>query len=180
MVGEDDSAALFRKQVGKVRPVEHDTVEPERPRRPPRRRPSEPAVAASDTDGGHGAPGTRDKDAALAYEYSRPGLQRSVLRKLRRAQYSIGDELDLHGLTVRAAHQRLASFLVHARGERLACVRIVTGKGLSSPGMDPVLKPKVAAWLREDDGVLAFTTARRNDGGSGALYVLLRRRCLIS
>jgi len=176
MAGDDDGAALFRRHMGKVRSVEHDTVEPERPRNGPRWRGSEPTITARNIDAGHDASREQAGNSARAYEYFRPGLQRSVLRKLRRAQYPIGDELDLHGLTVRDAHQRLASFLVHARGERLTCVRIVTGKGLSSPGMDPVLKPKVAAWLREDDGVLAFTTARRNDGGSGALYVLLRSR----
>jgi DNA-nicking Smr family endonuclease len=54
-------------------------------------------------------------------------------------------------------------------------VRIIHGKGLSSAGKLPVLKGKVDAWLRQMDAVLAFCSARRNDGGTGALYVLLKR-----
>ena len=86
------------------------------------------------------------------------------------------DELDLHGLTVREAGLRLGDFLADARGRRLGCVRIIHGKGLSSPGRSPVLKPQVARWLRAHEGVLAFTPARREEGGDGALYVLLRSR----
>lgn len=167
----------FRELVGKVRPLVHNTIEPQRARTPPRRRPVEPEVLPSTL-----APaattllGSDSHDAATATDYHRPGLQNSVLRKLRRGQYPVQDELDLHGLTLSEAGVRLADFLLHARGQRLSCVRIIHGKGLSSPGKSPVLKPQVARWLRAHEGVLAFTPARREDGGSGAMYVLLRSR----
>ena len=167
----------FGELVGKVRPLVHNTIEPQRARTPARRRPPEPDVLpATLTPTAPQLLGSDSHDAAAASDYHRPGLQNSVLRKLRRGQYPVQDELDLHGLTVREAGVRLADFLKSARGQRLSCVRIIHGKGLSSPGKDPVLKPQVARWLRGHEGVLAFTPARRDDGGSGALYVLLRSR----
>lgn len=167
----------FGDLVGKVRPLVHNTIAPQRARTPPRRRPIEPETSATKlTPAAPVLLGSDSHDAAAASDYRRPGLQNSVLRKLRRGQYPLQDELDLHGLTVSEAGVRLGDFLSYARGQRLSCVRIIHGKGLSSPGKSPVLKPQVARWLRAHDGVLAFTPARREDGGSGAMYVLLRSR----
>ena len=172
MSGDDKDGESFEQLIGKVRRMEHDTVASKPPQPPPIRRRSHQDADVRDLDRGD-----YDRDAidrGDETEFHRPGLQRSVLRKLRRGHYAVTDELDLHGLTVAEANPRLAAFLDQARGERLACVRIVHGKGLRSPGNDPVLKPKVLGWLRQHDGVLAYTAARRTDGGSGALYVLLR------
>ena len=167
----------FRELIGKVRPLVYDTIEPERARTPARRRRLEPESSPLALE--PAAPyrlGSDSHDAAAGQDYHRPGLQNSVLRKLRRGQFPVQDELDLHGMTVREAGARLGDFLAHARGRRLSCVRIIHGKGLSSPGKSPVLKPQVARWLRAHEGVLAFTSARSEDGGSGAMYVLLRSR----
>ena len=167
----------FGELVGKVRPLVHNTIEPQRAHTPPRRRPLEPEVLATTlTPAAPVLLGSDSPDAAAATDYHRPGLQNSVVRKLRRGQYPVQDELDLHGLTVSEAGVRLGNFLSYARGQRLSCVRIIHGKGLSSPGKSSVLKPQVARWLRAHEGVLAFTPARHNDGGSGAMYVLLRSR----
>ena len=177
--GKEPPAAdkSFGELVGKVRPLVHNTIAPQRARTPPRRRPAAPETSASKlTPAAPVLLGSDSHDAAAASDYHRPGLQNSVLRKLRRGHYPVQDELDLHGLTVSAAGVRLGDFLNYARGQRLSCVRIIHGKGLSSPGKSPVLKPQVARWLRAHDGVLAFTPARRDDGGSGAMYVLLRSR----
>lgn len=167
----------FRELIGKVRPLVYDTIEPEPPRTPPRRRRVEPEASPLTLE--PAAPqllGSDSHDAAAGEDYHRPGLQNAVLRKLRRGQFPVQDELDLHGMTVREAGVRLGDFLLHARGRRLSCVRIIHGKGLSSPGKSPVLKPQVARWLRSHEGVLAFAPARIEDGGSGAMYVLLRSR----
>ncbi len=167
----------FRELIGKVRPLVVDTIEPERPRTPARRRRVE--LERDDSLLEPATPhrlGSDSHDAAAGQDYHRPGLQNSVLRKLRRGQFPVQDELDLHGMTVREAGIRLGDFLLHARGRRLSCVRIIHGKGLSSPDRSPVLKPQVARWLRSHDAVLAFAPARIEDGGSGALYVLLRSR----
>jgi len=105
----------------------------------------------------------------------RPGLQQTVIRKLRRGQYAIEAELDLHGATVTQAREAVDEFLGAARERGKRCVRIIHGKGHSSVGKMPVLKGKVNSWLRQKDEVLAFCSARPNDGGTGAVYVLLKR-----
>ena len=107
--------------------------------------------------------------------FARAGLQHNVLRKLRRGQYSIGAELDLHGMTVVEARQQLAAFLQAARQRNVRCVRIIHGKGNGSLQRRPILKGKVNHWLQQRDEVLAFASARPVDGGTGAVYVLLKR-----
>ncbi len=107
--------------------------------------------------------------------YCRPGLQHSVLRKLRRGQYSVGAELDLHGMRVVEARQALGHFLQHSLAHDIRVVRIIHGKGNGSLHKQPVLKGKVNHWLRQRIEVLAFCSARPVDGGTGAIYVLLRR-----
>lgn len=160
----------FADLIGKVRRLEHDTVDHERPRPPPRRRwrgeeaPDEaawselPAAAAADGES----------------DYHRPGLQHGMLRKLRRGQFPLEDEIDLHGLRLEQARTVLQRYLAVAGGARVRCVRIVHGKGLSSPGLEPVLKPHVRHWLRQDARVLAYVAVRDAGGGSGAVDVLLR------
>ena len=108
--------------------------------------------------------------------YVRPGLQKSVLRKLRRGEYVVAAELDLHGYTVTKAREALVKFLSTVWRRRHTCVRIVHGKGRGSPGRKPVLKNKVFTWLCQRDEVLAVCPARSFDGGTGAVYVLLRKR----
>jgi len=81
--------------------------------------------------------------------------------------------LDLHGLRVREAKPALARFLNYSLASGRRCVRIIHGKGIGSGGQQPVLKQKTNQWLRQKDEVLAFVTAPRWDGGSGAVYVLL-------
>jgi DNA-nicking Smr family endonuclease len=107
--------------------------------------------------------------------FMRSGLQHGLMRKLRRGQFAIGAELDLHGLTVALAREALAGFLSACQAANVRCVRIVHGKGRSSPGKRPVLKGRLHGWLQHIDDVLAFCSARPCDGGTGAIYVLLRR-----
>jgi DNA-nicking Smr family endonuclease len=107
--------------------------------------------------------------------YHQSNVSRVVLRKLRRGQFPIKAETDLHGLTIDQARKELRSFLAEAIAERIQCVRIVHGKGLRSGPRGPVLKSSVNAWLRRWDEVLAFCSAPARDGGTGAIYVLLRR-----
>ena len=99
-----------------------------------------------------------------------------MLRKLRRGQFQIGPALDLHGMTVATAREALTRFLHAARREGRSCVRIIHGKGNGSRHRGPVLKLKINHWLRQRDEVLAFCSARPVDGGTGAIYVLLRRQ----
>jgi len=106
--------------------------------------------------------------------YARNGVGAQTLSKLRRGHWATQDELDLHGLTVEQARLALADFLNRSVHRGLRCVRIIHGKGLRSKNREPVLKPKLGAWLIKRDDILAFCQARSADGGGGAVVVLLR------
>jgi len=172
---DDDERDLFRKAVGKIRPVKQDKVHPHRKRRKPvpdqtlrDRREVMNSLLSDEYE-------PADVETGDELLYTRPGLQLSVIRKLRRGQYAIEAELDLHGATVVQAREAVDSFLKNARDRDKRVVRIIHGKGRSSEGKMPVLKGKVNSWLRQKDEVLAFCSARPNDGGTGAVYVLLKR-----
>jgi DNA-nicking Smr family endonuclease len=113
-----------------------------------------------------------DTDESLSY--CAPGIGPDVLRRLRRGEWSIQAQVDLHGHRVDEARETLVEFLRESikRGRR--CVRVVHGKGLGSAGKVPVLKGKVRHWLAQRDEVIAFCQARGADGGAGAVMVLLR------
>jgi DNA-nicking Smr family endonuclease len=106
--------------------------------------------------------------------FRRPGLSELDFRRLRQGRFSIEDEIDLHGLNRAEARVALRVFLGEAIERRLGCVRVVHGKGSRSGPHGPVLKNRVHYWLSQWDEVLAFVSARRRHGGSGAVYVLLR------
>jgi DNA-nicking Smr family endonuclease len=107
--------------------------------------------------------------------YTQPGVQKSVLRKLKSGKYSIQSEIDLHGLTVNEARLELSDFLKAAQQRRHLCIRVIHGKGRKNANKSPRLKPAVNQWLQRNKMVLAFCSARINDGGTGAVYVLLKR-----
>ena len=111
-------------------------------------------------------------ESGEALAFLRDGMSSQVLRKLRSGFWSVQDELDLHGLRSEEARELLAQFLSGAlrRGQR--CVRVIHGKGWRSQNNEPVLKRKVAAWLRQRGEVLAYCEARPAEGGSGAVVVL--------
>ena len=106
--------------------------------------------------------------------FLRRGLGTDILTKLRRGHWSVQAELDLHGMITHEAHDALADFLFRARQQGLRCVRVIHGKGLTSPNREPVLKGKVRRWLAHWDDVLAYVEAPRHAGGGGAVLVLLR------
>lgn len=111
-------------------------------------------------------------------EGTSPGVDRNLLRALRRGDFSIQGQLDLHGMTQTEAKTALERFLADSRRARRRCVLIVHGRGLHSKDSMPVLKELMKSWLsqkRIGGLVLAFATARPQDGGTGAVYVLLRR-----
>ncbi|HWW19609.1 MAG TPA: Smr/MutS family protein [Steroidobacteraceae bacterium] len=107
--------------------------------------------------------------------FRRAGVPQTVLRRLRRGQYRIEAEIDLHGMTVSEASAQLGDFLRAARVNGLRCVRIIHGKGLRSGNRGPVLKNTVNELLRRSDPVLAFASARPVAGGTGATLVLISR-----
>ena len=113
-----------------------------------------------------------DTDDALSFR--RPGIGPDVTRRLRKGEWSIQREIDLQGLRSDEARVALAEFIRLAYRQGLRCVRVVHGKGLGSPGREPVLKSRVHSWLVQKNQVLAFVQARADEGGAGAVVVLLK------
>lgn len=166
-----EERALFQEAMKDVRRLASDTLtlraQPPRPR--PRRDlddlPGSTLAEAS----------AAELDLADRLAYKRVGLQPAHWRRLQRGEYPLDGTLDLHGLTVAEARASLEGFLHHCVHSGKRCVRIVHGKGFRSPDHAPVLKPRVAYWLAHAPEVVAYTSARPADGGTGALYVLLKR-----
>ena len=106
--------------------------------------------------------------------YLRDGHSPDILRKLRRGHWVIQAQIDLHGLISDDARIYVADFLNGCKKRSLRCVRIVHGKGLGSKNREPVLKHKLRNWLMQRDEVIAYAQAKPEDGGSGAVIVLLK------
>lgn len=106
------------------------------------------------------------------------GLDRKVLRKLKRGEFDVAAKLDLHGLRREPAREAVLDFITRCQRDQKRCVLIVTGRGKGSEDQIPVLKNLLKLWLERGPiakKILAFSTARPHDGGTGALYVLLRK-----
>lgn len=116
----------------------------------------------------------RDVEITDSLFYARSGIQLKVQKKLRRGEFAIEDELDLHGYTVTEAKQAVNAFFAECKKNNKRCVRIIHGKGYRSEQKIPILKTYVAYWLPQHPDVMAFSSARPADGGTGALYVLLK------
>jgi DNA-nicking Smr family endonuclease len=166
----------FARAVGPVQPLK-DTGRAMRPAAridpTPRQRLADEAQALASTLSDELDVSTLlDTDDALSFR--REGIGADVLSRLRRGQWSVQRHLDLHGMTRDVAREALAQFIRQAARDGLRCVRIVHGKGNGSPGREPVLKAKVRAWLVQKDAVIAFAQAPAQDGGHGAVLVLLQ------
>jgi len=126
--------------------------------------------------------GTIELDITFSDEYmegSVKGFSRKLLKRLKNGHFPIQDYIDLHGLTKQEAEIKVRDFLVRSQRLGLRCVLVVHGRGLNSPNSFPVLKERMPLWLGRGPVkkiVLAFCTARPYDGGTGAIYVLLRKR----
>jgi DNA-nicking Smr family endonuclease len=118
-------------------------------------------------------PAELDVESGDELSFRRPGIQDTLMRRLRRGHYRVEFELDLHGLTLPEAKEQIRSFVARSIARQARCVRIIHGKGLGSGPRGPVLKHAVNVILRRFDAVLAFCSARQVDGGTGAIYVLL-------
>ena len=179
-MAEDDNASdadLFRQAMAGVTPLnEDDRVVPETPRPAPvpQQRDSDEARVLAELLDGDLDPAELETGEEITF--LRPGVQHQVLRRLRRGHFPVQAELDLHGHTRPEAREALRAFIDDSRTRDHRCVRVIHGKGLRSRHRGPVLKQLVDRWLRQLDEVLAFASARPVDGGTGAVYVLLRSR----
>ncbi|WP_199099419.1 Smr/MutS family protein [Dyella sp. ASV21] len=170
----EDDARLFREAIGEVKPFDPVAPPPAAPKPEPEARMFEADEAA--------VPGElldMAFDPALIevgeeLTYLRDGYPPKLLRQLKRGQFSIQDEIDLHQMNAAAAQACIADFLAEAKQRGLRCVRIVHGKGLRSRASGPVLKMLTDRLLRRRDDVVAFASARPMQGGTGAVVVLLK------
>jgi DNA-nicking Smr family endonuclease len=179
--GDDD--ALFQDAMAGVTPLNSDR---ERIERQPgiHIKPSHPAPDDERDGLAHLqglVHGTVQFDITFSDEYiegSVKGFRRKMMRKLKRGEFSVQDYVDLHGLNRSDAEIRVREFLLNSHVRGLRCVLIVHGRGLNSPDSFPVLKEELPIWLNRGPIrkiVLAFSTALPHDGGTGAVYVLLRK-----
>lgn len=170
----DDDKALFREAIGPVDRLPQSRPGPRKQPPPPRAHMFERDEASvrdellTDFD-----PTVMETGAELSW--LRDGYSPKLLRKLKRGHFSIDDELDLHHTSAQAARSLLRGFLDEATAEDMGCVRIIHGKGLRSGPRGPVLKGLTDHLLRHHRSVLAFASAPRTEGGTGAVLVLLRR-----
>lgn len=174
---QEADAALFKRSVGQVNTLpDTGRVDPQqRPRPQPvpaRREEDEKAVLQESLSDEFDVESLLETDESLSWR--RPELGVDVVRKLRRGVWALQGELDLHGMRTDEAREQTVQFLREAQVKGWRCVRIVHGKGLGSPGRQPVLRDKVRRWLVQSDRVLAFVQARADEGGVGALVVLLQ------
>lgn len=164
---------LFRQSIGKVRPVKSDKVLFSQEIKP------RPLPKASLVNVEEHLTGTLDADIEkVSLEdtlgFLAPGLQKNVLKKLRRGHFGLDAEIDLHGLTSNEARRQLLIFLHTCVEDGCRCVHIIHGKGYRSPDNHPILKNNLNLWLRQHKDVQAFCSASPKDGGAGAVFVLLQ------
>ena len=166
---------LFARTVGRVHPLpDRGLAEVDLPRpapEPRQRELDEQAALAATLSDEVTLESLLLTDDGLSFR--RPGIGPDVVTRLRRGQWALQGQIDLHGHTRDEARQALADYIheCHRRGMR--CLRVVHGKGHGSPGKQPVLKAKVQRWLAQCAEVIAFAQATGPQGGAGALVVLL-------
>ena len=171
----DDDAEIFRKAVSDAKPLRNEERADLAPRKPrPGARFSRADERAALRESMEADIDDSESYSGESLRFSRPQVGKRTMRKLARGSFSVQAEIDLHGMTVAEAKPRLADFIENSARDGKLCVRIVHGKGLGSGQRGPVLKQKVNRWLRQWQQVLAFVSTRQVDGGTGAVYVLLR------
>jgi DNA-nicking Smr family endonuclease len=170
---------LFRNTVGAVLPVPDLGREPLESLRgapatpePRQRIRDEKAVLAESLSDEFDVTTLLETDGELSYRQA--GIGMDVLRKLRKGEWSIQAQIDLHGLRREQARVAMAEFIRESAKQGLRCVRVIHGKGRGSVGKEPVLKGKVRSWLVQKKEVIAFCQAKPSEGGAGALLVLLK------
>jgi DNA-nicking Smr family endonuclease len=172
----DDDKDLFRRVLADAKPLRATRRADEVIRKPPpRARFSRADEAAALRESLEADIDDTESHGGESLRFHRPSVGRRTMRKLARGNFSVQDEIDLHGMTVAEAKPRLAEFIERCARDGRLCVRVVHGKGRGSGERGPVLKQKVNRWLRQWDTVLAFVSTRQVHGGTGALYVLLRQ-----
>ncbi len=177
----DDEEGLFQEAMASVEPILRDPALTDKSQPGPRKvsQPDPDAeVLAQLEDLVSGGDGFIISDTPEYVEGIGYGMNPEIAKRLHQGDFSIQAHIDLHGLGVVEARQEFDRFLKEALLSGKRAVLIIHGRGLSSPA-EPVIKNKVKGWLTSGPWrkwVIAFTSARACDGGTGATYILLRHR----
>jgi DNA-nicking Smr family endonuclease len=179
---QDDDISLFQSQMQGVKPIRHDRADTGKPRSD-RQRLQALRQAATARQGGTVVDGLSDQfviDVGPEDDltWARDGVQEGQMRKLKLGQIPFEGSLDLHGMPVEKAREILWEFLAEATRLEVRCVRVTHGKAVRLDGRRPMIKSHVNTWLRQHPQVLGFTSCQARHGGTGAVYVMLRRTML--
>jgi len=171
----DEDQRLFADAVGPVRQlVTHQRADL---RQPPAPEPKQFLLdeARVSEELMHSVIDPADVEVGEELSYLKDGHSPHVLSRLKRGQFSIADEIDLHQMTTVVARSAVKEFLDDSRRHGRVCVKIIHGKGLRSRADGPVIKRLVDGMLRRRSDVLAFASAKPAEGGTGAVIVLLKQ-----
>ena len=171
----EEDRKLFRQATGDVRRMEDDGAHPQQIRRPSRGRMQARTGQPGNSRELPESEWTSDVGPGDVLSFARGGVRRREIERLRRGRFKVEADLDLHGRNVAGAVAALDRFLEDSRRRGCRCVRIIHGKGFGSRTGLPIMKAHVDRWLRARSEVLAFCSATPPEGGTGAVYVLLRR-----
>ena len=171
---QDDDLDIFQKEMKQVTPIKpSNKIGHEIKRKTPATKIHDQPETPHD-DIHDNFSDTAIEDCPEQLSFSKSGLQHSALKKLRMGKNPIENHLDLHGMTVAEARQALLHFIAECEESGIRNALVVHGKGYSSPNNKPVIKAYVNHWLKSSLTVLAFCSAQPSDGGTGAVYVLLK------
>ncbi|MDO9142534.1 MAG: Smr/MutS family protein [Methylobacter sp.] len=164
---------LFRLTIGKVRTVKSDKV-PLTAANKPKPYPKTQTINVEEHLNDAIEFDVEKVGLEDSLNFMAPGLQHSVLKKLRKGQFGLDAQIDLHGLNSTDAKRQLLQFLHDCVEDGCRCIHIVHGKGYRSADNHPVLKNHLNIWLRQHKDVQAFCSTPPKDGGTGAVFVLLQ------
>ena len=180
---QDDDFSLFRAELRGVKPISYDRADTGKPKKTDRQRLNAIRQAATIATNKIQVDGLSDQfvidvEAEQALYWAGNGVQEAQMRKLKSGHISFDGSLDLHGMTVEKARTTLWEFLAEATRLEIRCVRVTHGKAARKDGKAPLIKSHVNTWLRQHPQVLGFCSCVAKHGGTGALYVLLKRTML--
>jgi DNA-nicking Smr family endonuclease len=179
---QDDDLDLFKSATLGIKPISHDRADtgktPADRQQLAKRRQAATVRTKSLTIDGLSDLFVLDVSAEEELYWARDGVQETQMRKLKAGQIPFEGSLDLHGMSVEKARETLWAFLAEANKLEVRCVRITHGKAARLDGKRPLIKSHVNTWLRQHSHVLGFTSCSGKHGGSGAVYVMLKRTML--
>ncbi|KRW61907.1 Smr/MutS family protein [Pseudomonas sp. TTU2014-080ASC] len=176
---QDDDFSLFRAELRGVKPIKHDRADTGKPK-PNKAQLTTLRQAATASVKTIKVDGLSDQfvidvDPEDVLYWAGNGVQEGQMRKLKLGQIPFEGSLDLHGMTVEQARDTLWEFIAEANRLEVRCVRVTHGKAQRKNGRGPMIKSHVNTWLRQHPQVLGFTSCQAKHGGTGAVYVMLKR-----